>query len=295
MHRFLLHNESLRETTEPCLLPGQVGFLNGWGVFSTLRVSEGVLFEWDRHWARIVRDARRMHVPVPEDPSRLVTDLYKLIDANAVGEGTLRVAIVRNHGGMFEAPGLTRPFEIVAFTTGLRPWGGSVRLAIKPDARHGASEFRGAKVTAWAQNLAWNEEAHDRGFDEVLLLDEFGRVSECTSANVFAIFGNEAVTPPFDSGCLPGITRELLLDTVRAEGIRVREGHLQPADLEAADAVFITSSTRDLLPVAEVEGLQLQHNGDVTERLLAAFRAHIAAYTAAHRRKVAEEPDALLK
>ena len=286
MHRFLLHNESIRETTEPCLLPGQVGFLNGWGVFSTLRVAEGVLFEWDRHWARMVRDAHRMRVPMPESPEILLDGLRRLIDANDANNGTLRVAIVRNHGGLFEAPGQSRKFDVVAFTTGLRNWGESVRLAIKPNARQGANEFRGAKITAWANNLSWYEEAHERGFDEVVLLDEHGRVSECTSANLFAVFGNEVVTPALDTGCLPGITREVLLETIQVDGITIREGHLLPADLERADAVFMTSSTRDVLPVTEVEGLRIRQESDVPARLLAAFRAHISSYVDSRRLSV---------
>ena len=283
MHRFLLHNGSIRETTEPCLLPGQVGFLNGWGVFSTLRVSRGVLFAWERHWARMSRDAKRMRVPMPATAAELHADLQKLIEANSAQDATLRVAVVRNHGGLFEAPDQTRRYDVVAFTTGLRNWGSAVRLAVKPDARHGACEFRGAKITAWAQNLSWYEEAHERGFDEVVLLDEHGRVSECTSANLFAVFGSDVVTPALDTGCLPGITREILLDSIHVDGIRIREGHLRPADLESADAVFMTSSTRDLLPVAEIEGLRIRQDGDVTARLTAAFRAAIASYVEAAR------------
>jgi branched-chain amino acid aminotransferase len=283
MHRFLLHNDTLRDTTEPCLSPGQVGFMNGWGVFSTFRVSEGVLFAWERHWERMLRDARRMHVPMPESPENLLAALHRLIAANNAETGTLRLAIVRNHGGLFEAPGITRKFETIAFTTGLRNWSGQIRLDLKPDARHGANEFRGAKVTAWAQNLTWHEEAHDRGFDEVVLLDEHGRVSECTSANLFAVFGNDVVTPPLESGCLPGITREILLDSIHVDGITLREGHLRPADLEAADAVFMTSSTRDLLPVTEIQGLQLRHETGATRKLLAAFQTYIADYVVSHR------------
>ncbi|MBI2687689.1 MAG: aminotransferase class IV family protein [Acidobacteria bacterium] len=283
MHRFLLHNDAIRETTEPCLSPGQVGFMNGWGVFSTLRVSEGVLFAWERHWARMLRDAGRMHVPMPATPDSLLAGLRTLIAANGAQDGTLRVAIVRNHGGLFEAPGLDRPFETIAFTTSLRDWGGSVSLALKSDARHGANQFRGAKITAWANNLAWYEESHDRGFDEVVLLDEFGRVSECTSANIFAVSGSDVLTPPLDSGCLPGITREVLLDAIHLEGITIREAHLKPADLEAADEVFITSSTRDLLPVAAIEGLNVKQGTAVQSRLLAAFRAYISNYVAARK------------
>ena len=175
---------------------------------------------------------------------------------------------------------------VVAFTTGLRNWGDSVRLAIKSDARQGANEFRGAKITAWANNLSWYEEAHERGFDEVVLLDEHGRVSECTSANLFAVFGNEVVTPALDTGCLPGITREVLLDSIHVPGVTIREGHLLPADLERAGAVFMTSSTRDVLPVTEVEGLRIRSESDVPARLLAAFRAHIAGYVDSRRASI---------
>lgn len=281
MHRFLLHNDAIRDTTESCLSPGQTGFMNGWGVFSTLRVSSGAMFAFERHWARMVRDAKRMHVPMPESADEVLAGLAKLIEANGVVDGTLRVAIVRNHGGMFESPGQTRKYDVIAFTTGLRAWGESVRLAVKRDARHGACEFRGAKITAWAQNLTWHEEAHERGFDEVLLLDEHGRVSECTSANIFAAFGNDVLTPPLDSGCLPGITREVLLEAVRVPGVSIQEEHFTLPDLERADEVFITSTTRDLLAVREIEGLRLKLGGSgPRERMCEAFREYTAQYFA---------------
>lgn len=280
MHRFLLHNGLIRETSEPCLSPGQVGFLNGWGVFSTLRVNEGVLFAWERHWARMNRDAQRMHVPMPASEQEVLDGLHRLIAANQASNATLRVCIVRNHGGMFEAPGQDRRYDIIAFTTGLRNWGSSVRLAIKPNGRHGANEFRGVKITSWANNLTWYEEAQNQGFDEVVLLDEHGRVSECTSANIFASFGGDVVTPPLDSGCLPGITREVLLEAIRVPGVHISEQHLTPADLERADQVFITSSTRDLLAVEHIESLSLRHEEGPREQLTAAFRAYLSNYTA---------------
>ena len=70
-------------------------------------------------------------------------------------------------------------------------------------------------MLSWAFNLNWYREAHDRGFDEVVLLNEREEVAECTSANIFAVFGDQVYTPPLDSGCLPGITREILLSDIR--------------------------------------------------------------------------------
>jgi branched-chain amino acid aminotransferase len=100
-----------------------------------------------------------------------------------------------------------------------------------------------------------------------VLLNERGEVSECTSANIFAASGGEVYTPPLDSGCLPGVTRELLLDTVRVPGITLVERALKPQDLERADQVFITSTTRDLLPAVAIEGLNIRNDGSVVDRL----------------------------
>ena len=271
MHRFQLHNGKILDTHERSLSAGQVGLLNGWGVFSTLRVADGVLFAFERHWERMQRDAAKVHVPFPQDSGQLKTELLRLVEANSAWNATLRVVVVRNRGGMFEGPDLERDFDVIAFTKDLNPWGSSVRLAVKPHGRHAANEFSGCKILSWSHNLTWYEEAHGRGFDEVVLLNERGEVCECTSANVFAATGGQVYTPPLDSGCLPGVTRELLLDVVRVPGISVVERALMPADLERADQVFITSTTRDLLPAVEIEGLQVANRGTLVDELVKAL------------------------
>src|ERR1700683_3335160 len=271
MHRFVLHNGNILDAHEQILSAGQVGLLNGWGVFSTLRVAEGVLFAFERHWDRMLRDAAKVHVPSPQDPAQLKSELLRLIEANSAWNATLRVVVVRNRGGMFEGPDQERDFDLLAFTKDMNPWGSSVRLAMKPHGRYAQNEFSGCKILSWSHNLTWYEEAQRRGFDEVVLLNERGEVSECTSANIFAAQGGEVSTPPLDSGCLPGVTRELLLDVVRVPGISVVERTLTPGDLERADQVFITSTTRDLLPVVFIEGLQLQNRGTVVDDLVKAL------------------------
>ncbi len=278
MHRLLLHNGQILDAHEKSVSAGQVGFLNGWGVFSTLRVADGVLFAFERHWERMHRDASKVHVPFPQDPAEVKAQLLRLIEANSAWNSTLRVMVVRNRGGMFEGPDLERDFDVLAFTKDLNPWGSSVRLAMKPHARHAANEFSGCKILSWSQNLTWYEEAHQRGFDEVVLLNERGEVSECTSANIFAATGGEVSTPPLDSGCLPGVTRELLLEVVRVPGVSVVERTLMPADLERADQVFITSTTRDLLPAVSIEGLKVESRGTVVDQLVKALEGFRADY-----------------
>ena len=278
MHRLLLHNGAILDAHEKSLSAGQVGLLNGWGVFSTLRVADGVLFAFERHWERMHRDAMKVHVPFPQDQAQLKADLHRLVEANGAWNSTLRVMVVRNRGGMFEGPDVEREFDVLAFTKDLNPWGSDVRLGLKPNARHAANEFSGCKILSWSQNLTWYEEAHQRGFDEVVLLNERGEVSECTSANIFATIGGQVLTPPLDSGCLPGVTRELLLDVVRIPGITVTERALMPGDLEHADQVFITSTTRDLLPAVSIEGLKIQNRGDVVHQLVTALEDFRADY-----------------
>jgi len=224
-------------------------------------------------------DAGLLHVPFPEDPDSVRLPLLKLVEANGARFATLRVAVIRNRGGMWEGPGVDRDYDLVAFTTDLRDWGSAVKLGVVANARHSGSPFAGTKILAWAMNLAWLEEAQERGCDEVILLNERGDVSECTSANIFVADGNRLWTPPLSSGCLPGITRELLLSEVRVPGIEAGERELQLSDLEKADEVFVTSTTRDLLTVAGVEGITLRRAGSPsTEALSRAFSAYVDSY-----------------
>jgi branched-chain amino acid aminotransferase len=279
MHRFVLHNDEILDAHQKSLSAGQVGLLNGWGVFSTIRIADGVLFAFERHWQRMHQDAIRMHVPFPADPHQLQSALLRLAEANRARNATLRVVVVRNRGGLFEGPDQTRDFDVIAFTSDINPWGDSVRLAVKENGRQAQNEFAGAKILSWAQNLTWYEEAHQRGFDEVVLLNERGEVSECTSANIFAATGREVATPPLSSGCLPGVSRELLIGEIHVPGVSVVEKTLLAPDLERADQVFITSTTRDLMPVSYIEGLKVRSDGlDVVDRLAQAFAEYRDAY-----------------
>jgi branched-chain amino acid aminotransferase len=285
MHRFTLHNDDIREASDKLLSPGQVGLLSGWGVFSTIKVIDGVLFAFERHWARMSRDAALMRVPLPADAVRVENNLLRLVEKNRALLSTMRVVVVRNRGGMWEAPDQTRPSDLIAFTADIKDWGDSVKLSYVRQARHAASIFAGTKILAWAMNLTWLEEAQSQGFDEVVLLNERDEVAECTSANIFAAKGGEVWTPPRSSGCLPGITRELLLSEVRAPGFRVTEKVLTPADLESADEVFVTSTTRDLLPVARIGQRSIPNTGHAREALQAAFSKYTNDYVTAHKRQ----------
>ncbi|MGD0363803.1 MAG: aminotransferase class IV [Bryobacteraceae bacterium] len=294
MHRFVLHNEEIRDASDRLLAPGQVGLLSGWGVFSTIRVVEGVLFAFERHWARMRKDAAALHVPLPPDPEQVRRKMLELVAANQAFDATLRVVVVRNTGGMWEGPAMGRACDLIALTSATKEWGTGVRLCYTPRARYAAGEFAGAKILSWGMNLTWLEKAQARGFDETILLNERDEVSECTSANLFAAEGTRVWTPPLSSGCLPGVTRELLLGEIRVPGYSIEEKVLEPADLERASEVFITSTTRNLLPVVEIEGRAIAHSGSACAALRSAFAAYVDAYAASHAGAGKEAPAARL-
>jgi branched-chain amino acid aminotransferase len=285
VHHHLLHNGQIRDTTELLVAPGQVGFINGWGIFSTLRVADGVLFAFDRHYQRLRHDAALVRVSFPFSAPDLEKALLSLVDANRAFDATLRVAVVRNRGGLFEAPQLARDVDLVAFTADLTRWNEGVTVSYVPHGRYAAWRYAGAKLTSWAHNLAWYEQAHEDGFDEVILLNEHGQISECTSANIFIIQGEHVWTPPVQSsGCLPGVTRAVLLEELQLPGLTIAERELTASDLEESDQVFITSTTRDLIPVLEIDRQPLRQNRPVLKRLQDAFSGYRSRYIAQHRR-----------
>ena len=279
----MLHNETIGNVSDTTLSPGQVGLLAGWGVFTTMKVTEGVLFAFERHWSRISRDAAAFRVAIPHDSEAVRRNLLDLVEANQAYNSTLRLVIVRNDGSMWAGPSNGRKSDLIALTADSKEWGEQVKLSYVPNARHAACSFAGTKILSWAMNLTWIESAQQRGFDEVILLNERGEVAECTSANLFAAHGSRVWTPPLASGCLPGITRELLLGEIAVPGIQLEEHTLMPADLESADEVFITSTTRDLLPVSQIEGHTLPARRQICAELNLAFGKMVKRYVAERR------------
>ena len=176
MHPFLLHGDRILPQGEKLLSPGQVGLMNGWGVFSTLRARDGVLFEFHRHWVRMVKDAEAMSVPMPCNEQELESRLHALLDANEAPDATVRVVVVRNCGGMWQGNSVERESDLIAFTGPLKEWAETVSLGVQPNARFAACEFAGAKILSWSMNLTWLERANREGYDEVILTFQPGQV-----------------------------------------------------------------------------------------------------------------------
>jgi branched-chain amino acid aminotransferase len=279
MHPYVLYNDEICRNDERIFLPGQLGLLAGWGVFTTLKISDSVPFAFERHWERMKRDARLIHIDLPLDGESVRRNLLRLIEANQAPDATMRVCVFRSEGGFWEGPGSGNTSDLIAFSSDLKGWHESAALGVVEHGRHAASPFAGTKTLSWAHNLTMAETARQDGYDEVILLNERGEVAECTSANIFAVKNGVTRTPPLESGPLPGITRAIMLEEIDLPDAPVEESVLTLDDLYSAEEVFITSTTRELLPVHQILDRRLTPKGHSAWPVMEKLRAALAEYT----------------
>jgi branched-chain amino acid aminotransferase len=251
----------------------------GWGVFTTLRIYQGVPFAFDRHWERMVRDVERLGITLDYHEEAVWEAVVQLAAANRRPEGAARLSFIKNQGGLWaDAPG-SPATDLLIFTRELSVWPAAHELLLVPNAIFSLGKLAGAKMLSWVQNAGTLERVHAQGYDDALLLNEQGHLAECTSANVFLVRGREVFTPPLASGCLPGITREVLHEVIPAAGYTLLERDLSPSDLDTAEEVFISSTTRE---VAGVGSIQPNWNypapGNVTRDLATAFQGYVQAH-----------------
>ncbi len=103
IHRNIFHNDRIVPVGEARLSPGQAGLMNGWGLFTTMRIFQGEPFAYERHWRRLEKDAAKIRLPFPFDPAKVRRQLGELLAANQVVEGTARIYMVLNHAGFWQS------------------------------------------------------------------------------------------------------------------------------------------------------------------------------------------------
>jgi len=281
MHKFVFHNDRILPLSEVRLSPGQAGLLSGWGIFTTMRIYDGRAFAFERHWKRLRTDAGRIQLPFDFEAEAVRANLCQLIRANNVQDGCVRVYFVHNKVGIWGSGEAMPVTDLIMYTSDRPVRVGPTDLAVQAHGRHAAHPLCGAKVTSWLENMWSLEQAHQRGFEEVILLNERGEVAECTAANIFCVRDGAVQTPPLSSGCLPGVTREVLLEVASQQGVLIQEKPLTLQELQQAREVFITSTTREVQPVRRIE----EHRvplvpGPLTASLAQAFSDCVRRYFA---------------
>jgi branched-chain amino acid aminotransferase len=277
IHPNIFHNDSLLPIEKVRLSPGQAGLICGWGIFTTLRISRGEAFAYERHWRRLEKDAAITRIPLPCTAAKVRVHLHEVIRANKVTEGCARVYLIYNTVGYWQSDEKQPQVDLIIYTAALPEHRDSVRLGVREHGRHAASPLSGVKSISWLNNVWAVAEATKEGFDEVVMLNERGEVAECTSANIFAVKDGKILTPPLNSGCLEGVTRGILMEIAPETGISVVEQALRPEDLFSADEIFISSTNRNLISVSEIAGQKIA-TGPVCDRMNDLFESYVDEY-----------------
>lgn len=287
IHDFAWHNGQIVSTAELRVSPLQTGLLSGWGLFSTLRIYQGVPFALEDHWQRLATDGAKLLMDMRGLEEEMRRALAAVIARNDAEEAVARVYFIRNGGGLLDCPH-ERATDVLVFTRALRSWGEAAKLLLQPHGRDPEAPLAGTKTLTWSHNLVQVEQAHARGYDDVLLLNPRGEVAECTSANIFVARNGRLRTPPLSSGALPGISRKLLLAAAPGNQLAIEEAVLTEADLYAAEEIFITSSTREVQAVERIENRDIPR-GPLAGRAQAIFTDLVRDYVASHRELAAKQ------
>jgi len=246
------------------------GLLTGDGVFETLRVYEGVPFAIRRHLERLGRSAAGVGLPAP-DPSVLRAAMEAVITANELDNGRVRITVTGGVGSLSSDRGDVRPTVIVAGGD-LVDWPATADVVVAPWPRNERGALSGIKSVSYGENVVALADARERGASEALFANLAGNLCEGTGSNVFVGLGGRLVTPPLSSGCLAGVTRELL-----GELVDVVEEDLPIEALADIDEAFLTSSTREVQPIRAIDDRDLPSApGPLTLDAAAAF-AELAA------------------
>lgn len=257
--------------------PVDQGFTTGHGVFETLRAYKGKPFSVMRHWKRLVDSCKKIYVQSPSENAFRVM-IEQTIAANQIQEARVRVTVtggVPAWGAPAGSPGVES--TMVCAATPAVTYTGPEKVSIVPWPRNERGALSGVKSLSYSENILALQHARQQGAGEAIYGNIRGELCEGATTNVFLVQGEEILTPPLDSGCLPGVTRSLVLELGARHGLPIRETSLPLAALDTADEIFLTSATREVQAVSHVNGRPLSRSaGPQSQRLAELLRKLIS-------------------
>ena len=259
------------------------GFLYGAGVFETLRAYGKRIYLLDRHLARLHRscDLIGLIPSIPEE--KLASLLAETLHRNNLVDALLRITISRGAGppGLDSLPDAQPTTVIFARPLPNFPpdlWNHGVRLVVVGIRRNLPSALPPEiKSLNYLNNILAKQEATQAQAFDGLMLNAHGYLAECTTSNVFFIKSKHIYTPALESGILPGLTREVVIQLAGELGLSVEEGNYSPDQLVQADECFITNTGFEIMPVRELGNSKIGPSspGPITKRLQDRFKANI--------------------
>lgn len=262
------------------------GFLYGDGVYETLRVYQGRVFLFERHMARLRRSCELIGLELPMRDEAWLSILGDLLDRNGLRNAGLRVTVSRGEGELGIDPSLCAhptlviiPKPVVAYTDRQREQGLIVHLASVRRTPQLAQPPQ-IKAISFLNNILAKQEALHVGADDALMLNMDGCLAECTTSNIFFVKKQQLHTPAVECGILPGITREVVMELAKEQGVDVEEGRYTMTQLLQADECFITNTGIEIMAISKIGDSQIGQGmrGSLTHKLWNAFNANLDRY-----------------
>lgn len=264
----------LYDPTAPVLRALDHGVTVGDAVFETCGVIDGSAFALSRHLERLRRSATGLGLAEPD--LDLIRSGISEVLAAGPGSGRVRITVTAGQGplGSGRVPGP----QTVLVVAGPGGAGVEARAVRVPWVRNERSAVAGLKTTSYAENVVALAHAREQGADEALLANTVGELCEGTATNVFVERRGELVTPPLASGCLAGVTRELVLEWAEQEGLPVRQARAGELSYRVLDEALdgrahlaLSGSVRTVVPVVALDGVPVPI-GPVTRSVVAMYR-----------------------
>ena len=263
-------------------------FLYGYGLFETMRAYSGVIFRLGEHLTRLYKSAETIGLDLKGiDLSRACRET---VEANGLKSARIRLTVSHGESEAFPWQESTGQPVVVITAREYQPISPDVfqrgyKVGISSCRRSRYSSLNNIKSTNYLVSILARKEAVARGFDEALLLNEDGCITEGSTSNIFFVTGSGLVTPPLDSGILPGITRDTVIEIARELGIDMAQEDVKPADINRFNQAFLTASTMEIMPVASIVAqdgdsvFQSSGTGNIIPLLVKAYREKVAEET----------------
>ncbi len=268
-------NGNLVARENATISPFDHGFLTGDGVFETMKTYDGEPFEYDRHYARLTNAAKTFGLKMPTS-TLLLGAIRAVLLANGQEKADVRLRVTLTAG---EAPlgsekGVAEETLVIA-SGSLPDHPETGEVVTVPYCRNERGALAGHKTTSYGENVIALKHAKENGANEAIFPNTQGNLCEGTGSNIFVVIDGQLITPPLSVGCLPGVTRAVVLELCESLGINVKEIDVPISQLAAADEAFLTSTLREILPISAVDHQSLPCPGPISSQIRDAFRARV--------------------
>ena len=257
------------------------GLLYGDGVFEGIRSYNGRVFKLSEHIDRLFCSAKAILLAIPMTRQELVQAVLAACRRNQVRDGYIRLVVTRGVGSLGLNPIHCQKPSVIIIAGKIQLYPAALyqrglKIITVPTARNSHSALDPAiKSLNYLNNILAKIEALNGGCDEAIMLNAQGFVAECTGDNIFMVKGGQLFTPPLSAGALHGITRGVVLELARENGMAVSEPNLTRYDLFNADECFLTGTGAEIIAVVQIDGRTVGNGapGPATRHLIAQYRA----------------------